>query len=172
MPELHKERDLGTGREGEESRHGNPIQEDHQDKWRQTSFFNFYLFVPGLSCSMWDLVFWPGIKPRPPAVGARSLSCSTTREVPKIFKKIFKISLSFDSHLLKFSHICINVYTYTFLFIYLFIKKSSQLVNSYLLVLIDCSSQILSWINQIQERIWSNWSDQIKSIKSSLQLLR
>ena len=141
---------FGSGREGEESRRGNPIQEDFPDKWRQTSFFNFYLFVPGLSCSMWDLVLWPGIKPRPPTVGAWSLSCWTTREVPKIFKKFFKFSLSFDSHLLKFSHICINVYIYTFLYIYFFIKKSSQLVNSYLLVLIDCFSQILSWINKIQ----------------------
>ena len=35
-----------------------------------------------LSCSMWHLASWPGIKPRPPALGAWSLSHSTTREVP------------------------------------------------------------------------------------------
>ena len=35
------------------------------------------------SCSMWDLVPWPGIEPRPPALGARSLSHWTTREVPR-----------------------------------------------------------------------------------------
>ena len=34
------------------------------------------------SCSMWDLVPRPGIEPRPPALGARSLSHWTTREVP------------------------------------------------------------------------------------------
>ena len=28
----------------------------------------------GLSCSMWDLVPWPGIEPRPPALGVQSLS--------------------------------------------------------------------------------------------------
>ena len=33
-----------------------------------------YLFinlaVPGLSCSMWDLVPWPGIEPKPPCIGS------------------------------------------------------------------------------------------------------
>ena len=33
------------------------------------------------SCSMWDLVPWPGIKLGPPALGAQSLSHWTTREV-------------------------------------------------------------------------------------------
>ena len=35
-----------------------------------------------LSCSMWDLVPRPGIKPGPPALGAWSLNHWTTREVP------------------------------------------------------------------------------------------
>ena len=53
---------------------------------------NIYLFilaVPGLSCSMetlsfsmWDLVPWAGNEPGSPALGAQSLSCWTTREVP------------------------------------------------------------------------------------------
>ena len=34
------------------------------------------------SCGMWDLIPPPGIKHRPPALGACSLSHSTTREVP------------------------------------------------------------------------------------------
>ena len=38
--------------------------------------------MPGLSCSMWVLVSQPGIKPGPPALGTRSLSHWTTREVP------------------------------------------------------------------------------------------
>ena len=39
--------------------------------------------APGLSsCGMWNLVSWPGIEPRPPALGAWSLSHWTTREVP------------------------------------------------------------------------------------------
>ena len=48
-----------------------------------------YLAVPGLSVArgifsggMWNLVPWPGIEPRPPALGAWSLSLCTTREVP------------------------------------------------------------------------------------------
>ena len=35
-----------------------------------------------VSCGMWDLVPWPGIEPRPPALGLRSLSDYTTREIP------------------------------------------------------------------------------------------
>ena len=41
-----------------------------------------FLAALGLSCSMWDLVPWPGIESRPPALGAQSLSHWTTREVP------------------------------------------------------------------------------------------
>ena len=44
-------------------------------------FFAFlYLAVPGLSCSIRDLVPHPGIEPGPPALGAWSLSPWTTRE--------------------------------------------------------------------------------------------
>ena len=35
-----------------------------------------------LRCSMWDLVPWPGIEPRCPALGAQSLIHWTTREIP------------------------------------------------------------------------------------------
>ena len=38
-----------------------------------------------LSCCLWNLAPWPGIKPRPPAPGVWSLSRWTTREVPKVF---------------------------------------------------------------------------------------
>ena len=39
-------------------------------------------------CRMWDLVPWPGMEPRPPALGAWSLSHWTTKEVPNnIFLK-------------------------------------------------------------------------------------
>ena len=40
-----------------------------------------------LSCSMWDLVPWPGIKPGSPALGVWSLSHWTTRDVPELFKE-------------------------------------------------------------------------------------
>ena len=42
-----------------------------------------------LSYSMWDLVPWPGIEPRSPALGAWSLSHWTTREVPVFFLFVF-----------------------------------------------------------------------------------
>ena len=65
-------------------------------------FILFILAVPGLSCGgmagssswhvgflvaacMWDLVLRPGIKPRPPVLGSRSLPHWTTREVPRMF---------------------------------------------------------------------------------------
>ena len=37
-----------------------------------------------LSCSMWDLVPWPGVEPGPPALRAWSLNSWITREVPKV----------------------------------------------------------------------------------------
>ena len=40
-----------------------------------------------LNWGMWDLVPRPGIKPRPPALGAQSLSHWTTREVLKLLLK-------------------------------------------------------------------------------------
>ena len=48
--------------------------------WHEGSF-SFSCGVKILSCSMWDLVLWPGIKPRPPSLGAWSLSHRTTSEV-------------------------------------------------------------------------------------------
>ena len=61
-------------------------------QWQPTpvfSLFFFFVFIyldaPGLSCGMWDLVPWPGIKPGPSALGARSLNHWTTREVPPVF---------------------------------------------------------------------------------------
>ena len=44
------------------------------------------------SCSMRDLVPWPGIKPGPPELGTQCLSHWTTREVPGgFFKMIFSV---------------------------------------------------------------------------------
>ena len=40
-----------------------------------------YLTALDLSCSIWDLVPWPGIEPRTPALGALSLSPWTTMEI-------------------------------------------------------------------------------------------
>ena len=40
--------------------------------------------APGLSCSMWDLVSWPGIEPGPPALGAQCLNHWASREVPRL----------------------------------------------------------------------------------------
>ena len=48
-----------------------------------TFFFNTYLLpVLGLSCSMWDLVPWPGNEPGSLALGAWSLNHWTIKEVP------------------------------------------------------------------------------------------
>ena len=46
------------------------------------------MFVEALeffSCGLWDLVSWPGLEPRPPALGVQSLSHWTTREVTVVF---------------------------------------------------------------------------------------
>ena len=53
-----------------------------------------YLAELSLNCSMWDLVPWPGIKHRPPALAAWSLiSHWTTREVPILF---FRAHINWD----------------------------------------------------------------------------
>ena len=68
--------------------------------------FFFFLAALGLSCSMgifncsmptlswgmWELVPWPGIEPRSPALGAWSLGDCTNREVPQKWNS--KISFS------------------------------------------------------------------------------
>ena len=53
---------------------------------------NIYLAMLGLVCSkgtlcfgLLDLVPWPGVKPRPPSLGAQGLSPWTTREVPILY---------------------------------------------------------------------------------------
>ena len=52
----------------------------HRSKlWNARSF---RCSMQTLRCSMWDLVPWPGIKPGPSALRARSLSHRTTRDVP------------------------------------------------------------------------------------------
>ena len=72
--------------------------------------FNLFISaVPGLSCNMrdllvaacrllvaacmQDLVPWPGIEPRPPALGAWSLTHKTTKEVPSV---LFQSTLTED----------------------------------------------------------------------------
>jgi len=61
----------------------NWVTEQQQPLFYLLFFLIFiYLAVLGLSCSMWDLVPWPGIKPKPPALGAQSPSYWTSREVP------------------------------------------------------------------------------------------
>ena len=59
-------------------------------------FYIYLLVVPGfscgmqtLTCSMWDLIPWPGIKPMSPCIWSWSLSHWTTREVP-IFQSLNK----------------------------------------------------------------------------------
>ena len=66
--------------------------------WTQLSNFHFhyYLFLLGwalvtahwiFTCDMWDLVPWPGIEPRLPALGEQSLRQWTIREVVHIFSR-------------------------------------------------------------------------------------
>ena len=82
--------------------------------YRQEEFVNFffwdfifniiYLFIwlyqvlaaaGKLSCSMWDLVFWPGIEPGTPAMGTWSLNHWATRKVMSlhIYSKGFEMWL-------------------------------------------------------------------------------
>ena len=62
------------------------------------SLFQVYLFIwllQVLVAARWDLVPWPEIKPRPPALGVQSLSHWTTREVPNVYNSWLDIGYSF-----------------------------------------------------------------------------
>ena len=71
------------------------------------------------NCSLWDLVPWSGIKPRPPALGARCLSQRTTREGPSLqysgswWPKEEAQGLLFSNSCLKSFHFFINTYLST-----------------------------------------------------------
>ena len=71
-------------------------------------FFYFLIFIylaasgfncsmQTVRCSMWDLVPWPGIEPRPPALGTWSLSHCTTREVPGPCVYLFLLNCIFPN---------------------------------------------------------------------------
>ena len=47
--------------------------------------------MPDLSCSVWDLVPWPGIEPGPPALDAWSVSHWIAREVPDLIIISFSV---------------------------------------------------------------------------------
>ena len=50
-----------------------------------------YLRAAGLSCSMWDLVPWPGIEPGTPALGTQNLSHWITRGVSELFLFVYEL---------------------------------------------------------------------------------
>ena len=79
----------------------------HQKKSKKGIKKKFiYLSVPSLSCSMWDLVPWPGMKPGPLALWVQSLSHWTTREVPvnSISIKLTKNKTNLDNRLHLLDH--------------------------------------------------------------------
>ena len=49
--------------------------------FKKRKILHSYLTAPGLSCGMWDLVLWPGIRPVPLALGTRNLSHWTSKKV-------------------------------------------------------------------------------------------
>ena len=53
----------------------------------------FYLAVLGLSCSMWDLVLWPGLNLGPLHWERGVLATGTTREIPECILFIYFIWL-------------------------------------------------------------------------------
>ena len=57
-----------------------------------------------VAACMWDLVPWPGIKTRPPALGARSLNHCAAREVPYVYFitiKFFEKNIQLNYYILK-----------------------------------------------------------------------
>ena len=70
-------------------------------------FIFIYVAAPGLSCSMWDLVPWPGIETRPLALGEQGLRHRTTREVlSSLFWFFFLTSCILSGHLFCHPEVC------------------------------------------------------------------
>ena len=86
-----------------------------------------YLAVLALSCSMWHLVPWPGIKPGPPALGAQSLHGWTTREVLVLY--CFWGNVNWIVSLIYFSYSSLLVHRNATHF-YILILHPANLVNS------------------------------------------
>ena len=54
--------------------------------------------MPGLSCDMWDLLSWPGIKPRSPTLGAESYPLDHQGcPLISLFLLLYSVILSFPS---------------------------------------------------------------------------
>ena len=60
--------------------------------------FSLWGGMQTLSSNMWDLVPWPWINPRSPALGTRSLSHGTTREVPVCCLFVFFFRIKQGEH--------------------------------------------------------------------------
>ena len=88
-----------------------------------------------LSCSMWDLVPWLGIKPGPPALGARGLSHWTTRKVPSIVFLLFRLDNFYDS---------VSKFTY-FFFCHFWLTIKSLPRDLWISCIIFFSSTISIW---------------------------
>ena len=86
-----------------------------------------------LSCGMWGLVSWSGIKPGAPALGACSLSHWSTREVLVLFSTLLKVGLQCRVDLkccVSFKRLsCTCAHTNTRLFHVLFSYRLSQNVK-------------------------------------------
>ena len=76
--------------------------------------FCFY-FIFAMTHSMWDLSFWPGIEPMPPAVETQNLNHWTTWKVPILFNLILITNLP-----LKLSIIIIFLFYLFFKFYFIF----------------------------------------------------
>ena len=143
-----------------------------KSRWKLLFLFLIfiYLAVLGLSCGMQDLVPWPGIKPRPPALGTWSPKHWTTREVPKLcimkyFKHTGKLVLYNEyphPHLSYLNVLPHFIYIYTF-----HVKKlaasclSFQMVTVIACLLRDCWDNDLIYFHSLSARalclVWCLW---------------
>ena len=97
-------------------------------------FLFIYLTAPSFSCGMWNLLPWPGIEPRHPALERQSLSHWTTMEVP---------NCAFDLH---FSD-------------YYMSQKFFQIFWSYIsFSRVSSRPRDWTWVSYIADGFFTNWA--------------
>ena len=104
-----------------------------------------YLAAPGLSYSLWILITWPGIEPRPSALIAQSLSYWTTREAPWKSWFLWVLPLAHFFHYVLSLPISFKLMFWSSIYMVI-IPKSLSLVPEFHTYITNCVLDRVTWM--------------------------